>query len=441
MDKTEKVNFVRSMLRFLEEEIQAFPDVFLFVSQTRLDEIKKENILYSCPVFWLEQELFYFAVKNLTSDYEADKSPSRLLLCHAVDILTEQFQSFERSWRGGAWFYNSERSAEYTPKSLAKMISGKLYDSVSIFYTNALGLDFGALTAVAEMDYEKDAARGRIVLNPRWDSAELNRICTLQRRLGAKEHIELDAKNARLIRRLFAGSGKGGLLFVQDKNGPYFYHGYIKEKYLNEMFTVVELDGKGAWTLRIAGQPVFRVKGNRIYLPPFPLAVMKKELERVLGLEYVDMLPALSALSQQKHGTSIVFMNLDAERSHGAARIENLVKCGRAFMVEPVNLQPTDQELDPDVTELLKSISRIDGAIIVDYPSHSIRYTNAILDGKAMPGGRPDAGARHNALYGFIETLKEELKNDPASLKNGHNEKALAFVFSEDGDISSYSTI
>jgi len=437
LNRTEKVDFVHAMLHFFEENIHALPDVFLFVPDRELSQIKEEHILYSCRALWLEDDLFYFAVKNLISDHETEESLSNLLLCYAVDVLTEEFQYFARQWRGDAWFYNSERSEEYTPKSLAKVISGRLYDSVSIFYTNALGLDFDTLTAVAEMKYEKDAARGRIVLSSCCDSGGLSGICTLQRRAdnkGAEKSIALNEKNARLIRRLFAGAGGGGLLFVQDQKGQYFYHGYVKEKCLNEMFTIVELDGKGGWTLCLAGQKVFTVKGNRVYLPPFPLMVMKKELERVLGLEYVDMLPALRVLSEQKHGTSVVFMNLDTEKSHGAARMDNLVKCGRAFMVEPVDLQRKGQNLDFDVAELLKSISRIDGAVIVDYPSRSIRYTNAIVDGKAMPGGRPDAGARHNALYGFIETLKEELKGNP-------NEKALAFVFSEDGDISSYSTI
>lgn len=437
MGEDEKVGFVRAMLRYFEKNIHSFPDVFLFVSDTELREIEKEHRIYSCSALWMKDDLYFFAVKNSASDCEG-KSPSNLLLCCAVDVLTEELQYFARQWREDAWFYNSERSEQYTPESLAKSISDKLYDSVSILYTNALGLDFNALTSVAEMKYEKDAARGRIVLGPCCDPADLSKICTLQRCLKNEDDweksITLNVKNARLIRRLFAGSGEGGLLFVQNQNGEYSYHGYVKKESLNEMFTIIELDGKGGWTLCLSGQKVFSVKGNRIYWPPFPLAVMKSELERVLGAEYIDMLSALSALSEQKHGTSVVFMDLDVEHSCGAARMNNLVECGRAFKIEPINLREKGQERDFDVVELLKSISRVDGAIIVDYPSRSIRYTNAIVDGKAMPGGRPDAGARHNALHGFIETLKEELKGNT-------NERALAFVFSEDGDISSYSTI
>lgn len=434
MNKEEKIKFVHAMLRSFERNLHAFENCFVFETDADLG-MESDDILYSCPGIWLEGELFHFAVRKLPQICVFEEPQSSLLFCRAADCLAEVFQIFEPQWRGEVWFYDPVRNLEYTSESLAEAIFCYLYDSVSVFYAKTLGVDFAAITAVAEMAYEKDAARGKIVLCTGADPDRLNQICSLQ---TLPEHdMELKAGNTRLIRRLFAGAGKGGLLFTRKTDRDvYCYCGYVRESCLLDMFTVIEINGEGSWTLRLAGRKVFDVKGNRVYLPLHPMAKMQKSLTETLGEEYVDMLPALGALSQQKHGTSIVFMQLDMPESCAAVRMSNLVQCGRAFPVKPVSLLTGNNEQEKlEMLELLRSISRIDGAIIVDYPSRSIRYNNVIVDGRAMPGGQPDAGARHNALYGFIEDLKKEgsEKNSPVT--------ALAFVFSEDGNISAYSTL
>ena len=435
MDIKAHIMFIQKTLRALEKNLRAPEECLLFLSAEDLCAQKK-GLLYFHPALWFEDEqsdgkgnLYYFALCSRTG-----KAESNLLLCRTVDSLAEVFTKSVRVQGDKISFFSPRRFVDEDSKvvALVSEIVSWLYKSLEIFYERALGFRFAAITAVAERAYEKDAALGKIFLYSGAD--DFGDVCCPQMQGGSA--VALRVENARLVRRLLAGAGESGLLFIRTGGelDEYCFRGYLKADALPDTSTVteIEIDGKGTWTLSLAAQKVFSVKGNRAYMPPRPLEIMKQVLTDTLGLGFDNLLPALDALSEQRHGTSVVLLNLDAAYVNNW--MENLVQCGRAFPIKPIPLDTEDGRIG-ELKELLKSISRIDGAIIVDYPTKEIRYVNVIVDGRAVPGGMPDAGARHNALYGFIQNLKAAAKDDPEA------SPALAFIFSEDGDLSHASTV
>jgi len=432
LELQEKINFTQKTLRALETRLLAPEECLIVLPEEELDA-RKSGLFCFRPAFWAEKGLqseeiclYYFALRrDCFSQLEEIKS--RLLLCKAVDKLSETFVIHVRIQDNKISYFNfsSHADTDDDPEVLAEYIFEGLFQSVKTFYEQSLGFDFATITAVAERAYEGDAALGRIVLQSGNDDSEA--VCLLQ--MVGKPDVVLEPGCARLIRRLLAGAGENGLLFAQTGE-TYRFSGYLKAEAVPGMPTVIEIDGKGAWTLVLANQKVFRVRGNRVYMPPCPQETMGRVLVDTLGEEFLDLIPALKVLSRQKHGTSMVLLDLDAD--YVRDWMDNLAQCGRAFQVKPISLQK-DNEHWEEVEQLLKSVSRIDGAIIVHYPTREIRYISAIVDGQAVSGGMPDAGARHNALYAFVQNLKKQGQGQTRV------SPILAFVFSEDGDITPLS--
>lgn len=437
MDIKTHIMFIQKTLRALEKNLRAPEKCLLFLSAEDLRVLQK-GLLYFRPAFGLEYEqgsgegsLYHFALCSRTG-----KTESNLLLCRTVDSLTEVFTKSVRIQGDKVSFFSPRHFVDEDSEvaALVSEILSWLYKSLEIFYEQALGFRFAAITAVAERAYEKDAALGKIILYSGPD--DFGNICCPQMQDGPTATLRVE--NARLIRRLLAGAGQSSLLFIRTDSGldEYCFKGYLKADALSDVsiaVTEIEIDGKGAWTFSLANRKVFSVKGNRAYMPPRPLETMNQVVTATLGPGFDNLLPSLDALSQQRHGTSVVLLNLDV--AYIKNWMQNLVQCGRAFCIKPISLNVEEGQTAAELEGLLKSISRIDGAIIVDYPTMEIRYISVIVDGKAVPGGMPDAGARHNALYGFIQNLKEAAKDEPDA------PPALAFIFSEDGELSYTSTV
>lgn len=356
-----------------------------------------------------------------------------LLLCRTIDVLAETYQNFRYSLKGGSWFYDYTKKKNYSSESLAKTVYRELYNRLYEFYDGALGIDFDIMTALAEAAYEKDAAVGSLLFyTGHLSSPQLEQWCQPLFR----DPVTLCEKNIRHVRKLLAGTGndKGdntgssGLLFVRNTNGDqYFCYGYIGREFFREAFASVYIDGKGGWMLNIGNQASFCVKDNRAFLPPSLLEGVREKLESELGKEYGGLFPVLKALSAQGHGTSVVFLDLGTEGSFAGERMRTLANRGRAVEVHPISLKAAEK--DQKLQAMLKNISNVDGAIVVDYPRWEIHYTNVIVDGNAVISGKPDAGARHNALRAFVADLAKE--GDPE-----HCPAALACIFSEDGGVS-----
>lgn len=400
----------------LEEFLHARRDCFSFLPSS----FPLKNAIYRRPAIYLGNDLYDVALVS---------TAGQLLLRQTVDVLVETLQNFTYSSENEYWFYDYTKKKNHSPESLARLIYEEVYNSLYEFFGGALGIDFSVMSRLSEMAYEKDAAHGHLFFYTGTVSHEcLNRWC---KPLFYQEYyVTLTSENVRHIRKLLAGTEKNGLLFIRDTDADeYRCYGYIDQECRMKIFTSIFIDGKGGWRLMLDGKETFCVKGNRAFLPPslFEFEDVQKKLESEFGAEYSELLPALEVLSTQKHGTSIVFLDLDKENSFSAEWMTNLANRKRACAVTPISLKEVVPNSEAAV--LLNGISRVDGAIVADYPSREIRYINVIVDGKAVTDGRADVGSRHNALRSFVANLAKGGQRDP-------HPKALACIFSEDGGIS-----
>lgn len=412
----------REMLRVLEKLLHSPKGSISFVDS----HAPLPNTIYRRPATDWDGKIFDFVLTG--TSYSCNP-----LLCRTVDMLVESYQNWSYFFGAGRWFYDYARKRDNSPESIAKTIYQELYSRLSEFYGGALGIDFDIITALAEAAYEKDAAVGCLFFY----TGQLSPEQLAQWCIPVFHHrVPLRAENVRHMRKLLAGTGNdknnpignSGLLFVRETDGgEYNCCGYIKQEFYLEALASVYIDGLGGWKLNIGGQASFCIKDNRAFLPPSLLEGVREKLENELGKEYGDLFPVLEALSAQGHGTSVVFLDLDKKGSYSGQWMRELAERGRAVAVDPIPLQSIGS--DQGLQAMLKNISRVDGAVVVDYPHREIRYTNVIVDGMAVISGRPDAGARHNALRAFVANLA----------KGGNQERcpvALACIFSEDGGVS-----
>jgi len=107
---------------------------------------------------------------------------------------------------------------------------------------------------------------------------------------------------------------------------------------------------------------------------------------------------------EQKHGTTIV---VSAAAAHEANRLSS-----QSTPIEPTIMTP----------ELVKRLSCIDGAILID-PRGEAHAVGVILDGQATPKVTPTRGARYNSAVRYVESV------------NGGPYTACAVVVSEDGSV------
>lgn len=412
----------REMLGVLEKLLHSPKGSISFVaSSTPLP-----NTIYRRQATGSNGKIFDFVLTGTPYSYNP-------LLCRTVDILVESYQNWSYSLGADRWFYDYARKRNNSPESLAKTIYQDLYSRLFEFYGGAFGIDFDIITTLAEAAYEKDAAVGRLFFyTGQLSNEQLTQWC-----IPVFHHpVPMCAKNVRHMRKLLAGTGNdknnpignSGLLFVREtESGEYNCYGYIKQDFYTKVLVSVYIDGLGGWKLNIGDQASFCIKDNRAFLPPSLLEGVREKLEKELGKEYGDLFPVLEALSVQGHGTSVVFLDLDKKGSYAGWWMQKLAKQGRAVSVDPIPLQSIGSNLE--LQAMLKNISRIDGAVVVDFPHMEIRYTNVIVDGMAVISGRPDAGARHNALRAFVANLAKGWNHE-------RSPAVFACIFSEDGGIS-----
>lgn len=128
------------------------------------------------------------------------------------------------------------------------------------------------------------------------------------------------------------------------------------------------------------------------------------------------------ALSRQSKGASVVFVDFSCDIVDKWYRA--LATYGRAWKLQgypAVNLTEEQQER-------ICSLSRIDGALIVDIHSESLVYAGAVLDALGITEGLRDRGARGNSVLAHVANL---------ALLGGVEQSIAAAVYSEDGMVTS----
>lgn len=262
---------------------------------------------------------------------------------------------------------------------------------------------YDALTELAAVRYEGAANRGRLLL-VRKDNPHLSTVVTLQREVGLMK--------ARAARKLLEMATRG--LALLGDGARAFGLGNLSASYdpAREDAFLVEFSGDGTWHLSHAGTELIRVHNGVPGLPARPPseAQLLDTLQRVFGTGDGTDVPLLRnlvvAASGQPHGTLVVISD------HAADEADRLRS--QATAIDPLPMTP----------ELMRSVTAIDGAVLLD-PLGTCHALGVILDGIASSEGSPDRGARFNSALRYVDTVMGQ---------RGHH--CVAVVVSEDGPVS-----
>lgn len=344
--------------------------------------------------------------------------------------------------RGSGWFYNYSHSTWHTPKSLAESIYDRINARIFVDGEGFFGFRFQDVTDISEMTYEGETAYGSLLFLP--NGATAPPICGIKLAHCFEHGVTLfQPSQLKYIRKLLAGAGnpgrhkqdRQGLVFIQEGNNEtYRCIGYVPEKDVDQFPVRAHINGHGKWILTLAGQDVVQIKGRQVRFPRNPIEESREALKTELQIcseseqspndppcferyqQFIEM------LGRQHHGTSAIF--LDLRNSVVAEHMKNLEMHCRAQRVEPWSV--LDMKPDDDRAGAVGGISRIDGCFIVDYTTGTLEFINVIVDGQAVVDGSLASGARRNSIPGFLANL----------VKKCPDIKAVAFLFSEDGDLT-----
>lgn len=410
-------------MRYLEMYLNAPEGTILFVGKSQIEERHKTG--YCNRVVEAGGGGTY--IVSFRSSWPYPYQGNRFLLDMAAKEIGALFQ--DPSLYNGGWFYDYASHRKHAPRTLARSVYERVCQMTFLQMRSCLGIDLLDISCIAGMAYEKDAAVGSLVFYTGKPAAspEVSQVLPCHA-------VEFSQENQNFIRKQFAGiEERGGLLFVREGTGqgqPYYYCGYVTEKFIKGAFVSVKMESRESWILLIEGKPIFRVKSRDVFMLNDPFERVNREIDAELGDGIAEKLqPVLRALKRQTHGSSVIF--LDMGDSCAREMMENLEQKGRALRVKDIAIHEGGDESLDALETLIKSIARVDGALIWDYQAQQLIYINAIIDGLALLPGERAFGSRHNAVASGIATLAWK---DTSGLT-----KAIAVIFSEDGGISSVS--
>lgn len=256
---------------------------------------------------------------------------------------------------------------------------------------------FTAINEISSLRYEGEETRGEIVFAPPSCPSLEQQVTFLQpvpltsHRL-ARKIVEMSASNLACI--CSSGLGLSGLVTVTiDDNNPIFravFTGhYCWELYFNKLLLMTCAFG-------IPTLPS----------PRLTEAEFTSNIQRILiglsSLQCHALWEVVSAAMEQKHGTMIVVSE--------AAEVEAKRLQAQSLPITPI----------PLTSELVRRVSGIDGAILVDRDCRC-HALGVILDGLASNNGDSSRGARFNSAIRYVESVKLQ---------------TICLVVSEDGHVN-----
>lgn len=261
---------------------------------------------------------------------------------------------------------------------------------------------FPELNIISATPYEGDECEGYILIGEEIPDIELLEVVRLN------EH--------KRIRKLLEVSDKDLILLIK----PYTLIAYgFKVRKRSETFNgiLIEFKDKLSWYCIMENVPLFQSKNLQISLSIVDTnddntvekairTVFKDSPSAIANRDITLLNKLVLAASEQKKGTTIVIL----EREVAMIEAERLNQSSTVIKPKKINIQ------------LLKRLSGIDGAIILDTKGICHAF-GVILDGTVTKGD-PGRGARFNSAHRYFETKKEE------------KVRCLLVVVSEDGYVS-----
>lgn len=258
---------------------------------------------------------------------------------------------------------------------------------------------FEACNYISSLTYERAASIGEIIIATSGHQ-NIQPTLTLAKPISLSEH--------RAVRKLLEISSAGDAILADGssvKGFGKFVGNYDESK--ADLFRVCFI-GHHKWELCHADHKLMRVTFGKptLPLPPLNRQRFATDLERIFKDITASAIKNLFELSEeacrQRHGTVLVVT------PEAAAESKRLASQATGLM--PVPLTP----------ELLRSVTAIDGAVMLD-TSGVCHAIGVILDGEAVEFGNPARGARFNSSLRYAARMKNRKKD------------CLVVVVSEDG--------
>lgn len=230
-----------------------------------------------------------------------------------------------------------------------------------------------------------------------------------------EEKYQLQGKNLRTIRKIMEAAPDGQGILVNRDNGAMCAIADQKEcEKLSRVY--IQFQGHLNWKVVIDREEALCYCDGEYQFPG--LGEMEPEYVRLLNESGISperkegIRSIIKRLSQQPHGTAIVFM----EQSLLEPEVVRLSSMNRCHAVESIPLS--------DLTDdMLMGLTSIDGALMADLDGRC-RGIGAILDGDAVVKGNPGRGARYNSLTNYVTQFVLKKQVGPA--------ECFAIIFSED---------
>lgn len=318
----------------------------------------------------------------------------------------------------------SDNGEEVPLSSLAEYYHASLHRWLALSFKRMSGICFETINRLSASPYEGDAAQGVLAFLPLLIDGEGSPLSELlQVDFPPKNRPVFSAGYIKHVRKVFAGAGNGTMLVVRedDTSQGMRCRGYLNREDTQRFPYHAVLQGPYQWTLYEGCTPLFNIEFDRckVYQDPLKTAMDTLCQEfRKTSAEFSLVRDALVSVSRQRHGATLLFLDLEDETVKN--RIDKLIKYQRAIAIELLPL--------PQCTELLTDLGRIDGAIVVDISTCAVPCIGTLVDGETAVAGDPARGSRHNSISTLFSSLVENCRQAGRSIPQG-----AAAIFSEDG--------
>lgn len=241
------------------------------------------------------------------------------VLCEAVnnfgDIVSRCLILYKG--RGDFLFYNETLLKKMTARELAREIQKYIQREILNRFSSAVGIDFEDLLQLSNMYYESDSANGAISfiiketrdsqgVSSRYSIVPDNKIVV---KFSEDNAVEFSSRNLNYIRKLLARAGANNALLVVYDKGIFKCNGYVEHD--AGLPCTVKFERNGSILFSHFSTDVFRVKDRKVACLQDRMKIYLSDLRAELNLEIGSNIEKIIyKIIKQKHGTSIIFMDL-----------------------------------------------------------------------------------------------------------------------------------
>lgn len=302
--------------------------------------------------------------------------------------------------RAGVYFFEDILidKKEMLRLAASRFIGSTIYAASESFYASDI---FDICNYIASLKYEGGSSTGRLIICKE-NHPNIRIVIKLERPITLDDH--------RRIRKLLEIASDDLHLYT---NGTQIV-GFAKmvgsyDTTKEDLFMINFVDAHH-WTLLHDNQVMMIVEYTNPSLPKSKIekrnfdSTIKRILSEIPDEGLNNLWKIVNSAIKQKHGTLIIISRKAKEES---SRLSN-----QSTQIRPLLL----------IEELVKPITSIDGAIILDMNGfcHSM---GVILDGVASDNGTPTRGARYNSAIRYVDMTKGD---------------SIAIIISEDGMVDLY---